>query len=222
VDARPYVPPPPNPKAPWIPQRDWGRDFLYRPWLGYGPDEGVFTGLAVTRQGYGFRKDPFASTQTFRGGYAWEATKFKVAYDGDFRAENSGRRLLVSAYASGIETLEFFGFGNERQPLGDDAFHRVDQQQYLFAPALSWPLGPRVRFETGPLVKFSKTRLAPDRFIGGFLHPYGSDDFGQVGANATLRFDTRDIPRASRRGFLVEATGNVYPKLWNVRETFGG
>lgn len=222
VDRRDYVPPPPNPKAPWIPPRDWGTDALTSPWLGFGPDEGAFTGAAVQLTSYGFRKDPFASRQTIRGGYAFGAKTFKVDYAGDFRAENSGRRTLVDAYASGIETLRFYGFGNETSEAGPDRFHRVNQKQFGLMPAVSWPLGTTGRFAVGPVVKYSQTDLDDDRFIATFPEPlYGTDDFGQVGARAGVTFDGRNRERAPSRGGILEVAGTYYPKVWSVDEAFG-
>jgi hypothetical protein len=220
VDRHAYVPPPPNPKAPWIPPRDWGSDVLGSPWLGYGPDEGVFVGTGVSIQKYGFRKDPFASRQVIRGGYAFGARTFKLDYDGDFRVENSSRRYGLSAYASGIETLRFYGFGNETIELGDDRFHRVNQEQYQIAPSVSWGLGRATRFQLGPVVKYSTTDTPADRFIGIFT-PYGAEDFGQAGLNAGLRVDTRDRRRAAGKGVLFDVAGNWYPKVWDVKEAFG-
>jgi len=222
VDRHEYVPPPANPKAPWIPPRDWGRDVLTTPWLGYGPDLGFFAGATVVFQSYGFRKDPYAGRQIIRAGYSFGATTGKFDYNGDFRVENSGRRYGLRAYASGVETLHFYGFGNETPEQGDDEFHRVRQQQYLLGPSISWPVGPRVRFEVGPFVKFSQTDRPADRFIGTFEPPpYGAEDFGQVGLGAGLRLDTRDRPNFARRGALVEVAGNAYPGVWGVDDTFG-
>jgi hypothetical protein len=222
VDSRPYVPPPANPKAPWIPPRDWGRDVLATPWLGYGPDLGFFAGASVVFQSYGFRKDPYARRQVVRAGYSFGATTGKFDYNGDFRVENSGRRYGLRAYASGVETLHFYGLGNETPERGDDEFHRVRQAQFLLGPSISWPLGPRVRFEVGPFVKYSHTDMPADRFIGALEPaPYGTEDFGQVGANAAFRLDTRDRPNFARRGAVVEVAGNAYPGWWGVDEGFG-
>jgi hypothetical protein len=221
VDSRDYVPPPPNPKAPWIPPRDWDTDTFVSPWLGYGPDEGVFTGMALQLQSYGFRKDPYASRQTIRGGYAFGAKTFKFDYAGDFRAENSGRRTNVDAYASGIETLRFYGFGNETSQLGADRFHRVNQKQFGLVPSLSWPLGA-ARFAVGPVLKYSQTDLDDDRFIGTFPVPiYGTEDFGQVGARAGLTIDGRNRVKAPSHGALLDVAGTFYPKVWSVDENFG-
>jgi hypothetical protein len=222
VDRRPYVPPPPNPKAPWIPPRDWGRDILSKPWLGYGPDVGVFVGDSVTFQSYGFRKHPYSKRQVVRAGWAFGAQTGKFDYRGDFRAENSGRQLGLHAYASGIETLRFYGFGNETPELGDDEFHRVNQQRYQLAPSLSWPVGRQVRFEVGPLMKYSTTDTPADRFIGVLQPtPYGAEDFGQVGLNAGFRLDTRDRVNAASRGGVIEVEGNFYPAVWSVTDAFG-
>jgi hypothetical protein len=222
VDRNEYVPPPVNPKAPWIPPRDWGRDVLSRPWIGYGPDIGFFLGGTVTFQSYGFRKDPFASRQIVKAGWAFGAQTGKFDYLGDFRAENSGRQFHLHAFASGIETLHFYGFGNETPEQGDDEFYRVDQQQYLLAPSFSWPVGRRVRFDVGPLMKYSTTKTPTDRFIGTIQPiPYGAEDFGEVGVGAAFRLDTRDRVNAASRGGAIEVAGNVYPAVWGVNDTFG-
>jgi hypothetical protein len=222
VDPRPYRPPPPNPRAPWIPPRDWGRRTLRTPWLGFGPDEGVFLGVAVTTDAYGFRRDPYASRQTLRAGYAVEANAFAADYAGEFRAENSGRRLTVEARASGIETLRFYGFGNETVPQGSGGFHRVDQRQLALTPGLSFPLVAGLRLGLGATFELSHTAENDDRFIAGLEpRPYGSDVFGQAGVVGSLRFDSLDRRRAASRGVLLEARGTWYPELLDVESPFG-
>jgi len=222
VDRRPYHPPPPNPRAPWIPPRDWGRRTLRTPWLGFGPDEGVFLGMALTTDAYGFRRDPYASRQTVRAGYAVEANTFAADYAGEFRAENSGRRLTLRAHASGIETLRFYGFGNETVPQGSGSFHRVDQQQFALTPGISFPLVGGLRFGLGATFKLSHTDEDGDRFIAGLEpRPYGSGVFGQAGVVGSLRLDTRDRHRAASRGVLLEARGAWYPEVLDVESPFG-
>src|SRR6185503_5758442 len=134
--------PVPNPRAPWVPPRDWGRRYqpLFR--LGGNPDLGVFVGGALTTEGYGFRQDPFADHQRLRGGISTTRRSGRIEYDGSFRFENSSRRADLFARASGIEVLRFYGFGNESEPQGadPDEFHKVHQQQFELSPSLTFPL----------------------------------------------------------------------------------
>jgi hypothetical protein len=220
VDRRAYVPPPPNPRAPWIPPRDWGHRVLFAPWLGGGPEVGAFLGAGVLIDRYGFRQDPYASRQLFRAGYATAAQAFRVEYEGEFHRANSGVFSSLSARASGIDILRFYGFGNETSSAAPDSFFRVKQQQYALTPSLSFPLRSSVRLYLRPTVKYADTNLGPGRLISA-LRPYGVGGFGEAGAAATLRLDTRDLAASPRRGALVETSGTIYPAVWSVKRTFG-
>jgi hypothetical protein len=220
LDRKAYVGPAPNPRAPWIPPRDWGSVTTSLPWVGYGPDLGAFLGASVTRVSYGFRKDPYASHQRFRAGYATGATAARVDYEGEFRRENSGTRAAIVARASGIEILRFYGLGNETIQLGSDDLHKVKQQQYLFAPALIFELGPHADFTIGPVVQYATTSFTEGRLISA-VRPYGSEDFGQVGGRAGLFVDRRDRSGYATRGALFEAEARAFPAVWGVRSTFG-
>ncbi|PYQ45823.1 MAG: hypothetical protein DMF77_02975 [Acidobacteria bacterium] len=220
LDRRAYIPPPTNPRAPWIPPRDWGGLTTSLPWLSYGPDLGLFLGASVTRESYGFRKDPYASHQRLRGGYATTAQAVRFDYQGDFRHENSGTRTSIFARASGIEILRFYGLGNETLRLPSDDAHKVKQQQYLFAPALVFDLGSRADLTVGPVVQYSTTSLEAGRLISA-VQPYGTEDFGQVGGRLGLSLDHRDRPGYPTRGALVQAEARAFPGFWGVRSTFG-
>jgi hypothetical protein len=220
VDTREYVPPPPNPRAPWIPPRDWGHRTLFQLWLGGGPEVGAFLGGGFMIDRYGFRQDPYASRQLIRAGYATAAKAFRVEYDGEFRHSNRDLVSSLSARASGIDVLRFYGFGNETSSAGPDSFFRVKQQQYTVFPALSFGLGGPVRLSLGPTVKYADTQLEAGRFITA-ARPYGVGTFGEAGATARLRIDTRDIPSAARHGALFETTGTFYPAVWDVQSAFG-
>ncbi|HEV8255023.1 MAG TPA: hypothetical protein VGQ78_09715 [Vicinamibacteria bacterium] len=220
LDTRPYVPPPPNPRAPWIPPRDWGHRILFAPWLGGGPEVGAFLGGGLQIDRYGFRQHPYASHQLIRAGYATAAKAFRVEYEGEFRRANRDLVSSLSARASGIDVLRFYGFGNETSSSGPDSFFRVKQQQYAVFPALSFPLGGPVRLSLGPTVKYADTKLESGRFITS-ARPYGVGTFGEAGATARLRVDTRDVPAAARHGALFETTGTFYPAVWDVKSAFG-
>jgi hypothetical protein len=220
LDRREYVGPDPNPRAPWIPPRDWGSVTTSLPWLGYGPDLGAFLGASVTHVSYGFRKDPYASLQRFRAGYATGAKAARVDYEGDFRRENSGTRAAIVARASGIEILRFYGLGNETLQLGSDDLHKVKQQQYLFAPALIFDLGPRADFTIGPVVQYSTTSFPAGRLISA-VRPYGSEHFGQVGGRLGVLVDHRNRSGYATSGGLFRAETRAFPAIWGVRSTFG-
>jgi hypothetical protein len=83
------------------------------------------------------------------------------------------------------------------------------------------PLASRLRFSLGPVVRFAT--VPPGANAGRFIlvtRPYGSGDFGEVGASAGLRLDTTHEP-IPRHGFVLDAAGTYYPRLWDVTSGFG-
>lgn len=220
LDARPYTAPVPDPARPWLPARDWGRQRTWLPWFAASPELGAFVGAGVRLERFAFRTHPVGRSQTLRAGYASGPSAFKVEYAGEFRRENSGVFTTLAGRASQLEILRFFGFGNETRSDQPDRFYRVEQGQLSAAALLNLTLAPRLVLSFGPTVDRVSTRRQGDRLIGA-LRPYGSEPFGQLGALAELRLDTRNLPEAATRGVLLVAGGSFQPAAWDVRHPFG-
>ena len=118
----------------------------------------------------------------------------------------------------------------------DDDFNKVRQRQLVFAPSLTLPLGGPLDFTVAPALQYAEDEEG-DRLVDE-QKPYGYGEFGQVGGWARLRLDSRKpLGRATGRslqlplrggagaypvsGFYVEAIGAVFPKAWDVEETYG-
>lgn len=219
VDTRPYTPPVPDPARPWLPARDWGRQRTWLPWFAASPELGAFVGAGVRLERFAFRTHPVGRTQTLRAGYASAPNAFKVEYAGEFRRENSGVFTALAGRASQLEILRFYGFGNETRAPGPDRFYRVEQGQLSASALLGVTLAPPLILSLGPTLDRVSTRRG-DRLVDR-LRPYGSEPFGQVGAAAELRLDTRDLPEAATRGVVLVAGGAFHPAIWDVRHPFG-
>ncbi|MEP7177225.1 MAG: hypothetical protein ABI860_11815, partial [Gemmatimonadales bacterium] len=217
-DTRPYRDFKLSDSTPY-PPRDWGGFWRFRPWVSSAPDVGLFIGGGVVRYDFGFRKQPYRSKLAVRAGYATEARRFRGEFLGEFRRVNSQVRTSLFLRASGIEVIRFFGFGNETPRVGDDAFYRVPQEQFVATPAVTFPLGGRGWLTVGPTLKFTHTGLDAGRFIAQ-LRPPGTGSFGQVGATADAAWDTRN-GLAATRGARLGVGGSVYPAVWDVSGTFG-
>jgi hypothetical protein len=213
VSRRPYHPKDPAP-------RDWGNRLLSQVWFAGGPDVGVFLGTGFGLTHYGFRQDPFANRTVLRAGYSTGASTGRADLTFQRYWPNSRLRANVLARASGIEVLRFHGFGNETSAEGPSKFFRVNQTDFLLQPSLTIPLGSRLNFTAGPLLRYSSTKFDPDRFIT-IARPYGSGDFGMLGGAGDFSLDLRDRPVASTRGVLLTAGGSFYPAAWDVEEAFG-
>ena len=218
IDREPYVLPP-RP-AGQLPPRDWGHRSQVHVWGSYGPDLGFFFGAGFTYTRYGFRKLPFASRQRIRAGFATGPLSYRVDYRGEFHRENSRAGFLLLARASGIDVLNFHGFGNEIDDPGSAEFYRVTQDAYTVSPLFLFPLTQHGNIAFGPYLKYASTDDRPDRFLAT-VNPYGSGNFGEVGAGIAFRFDSRNRLHAATRGWTVEVTGRVFPAWWDVEEDFG-
>jgi hypothetical protein len=220
LDTRPYDRPVPVPHVPWLPPRDWGHQILSVPYAGWSADYGFFLGTGIDLQTYGFRKNPYSTRHTIRGGYAFRAESARFDYRGEFRRENSEAFTNLHAFASGLEILRYYGPGNETPDTEDDDFYKVKQRQYLFAPAYTFPLVGALDLSIAPVVRYASTRDEEGALIGE-LEPYGAGTYGQLGAALRVDLDSRDNPAAATRGIHLQATGAVYPSWWDVDETFG-
>lgn len=230
---KPYEPPPPPRNAPWIPPRDWGRDTLTSPWLSFGSDLGLFAGAAVETQTFAFRKDPFSTRQVIRAGWSFGENVARADWLADFRLENSPWRVGWLAAASGIESTRYFGYGNESaaDDPGSD-FYKARQAQYSLTPVVGVRLSRRLRFDMGPVLKLTESRHEDEDTLINAEQPYGYGSFGAVGLVGLLELDTRVSASRSRGlvlhrsgvargGALLRLGGRIWPKAWDVEETFG-
>ncbi|MGH7525873.1 MAG: hypothetical protein ACREMX_04135 [Gemmatimonadales bacterium] len=213
VSRKPYRPTKPA-------QRDWGHRWLGQIWLSSGPDIGLFLGSGVTHTRFGFRQDPYAQRYRLRGGYATGASTVRVEFSGERHWPNSQTQINLLARASGIDVLRFHDFGNETSAEGPSDFFRVNQVDYSLAPSISFLVAPRLRFGTGPVLKYSRTDFDANRFIST-LRPYGSGNFGMLGLQGTLVWDSRNRPSAASHGAVFTAGGGYYPAVLDVEEQFG-
>jgi hypothetical protein len=219
-DSRPYTPPPPPKNAPWIPPRDFGRETWTVPWIGFGADLGAFIGWGVETRSFGFRKAPYANDHMFRAGYSFGEKNGRVEYVGDYRRENRTTHFGLQTYASGIEVLRFYGFGNETENNGDRDFYRAEERQYLLRPTIAWPIGARSELTLGPVLRYSQSDENEGTLIES-QRPYGFGDFGQVGLRSTFSIDSRDRATYPRRGVFLAVRGTYCPKVWDVESDFG-
>ena len=200
--------------------RDWGSRWTPLTWVGYSPDVGLFVGGGASGTGYDFRRLPYNSRVRVRAGYATAAQTYRAEFTGEFRGIVPPVVLTLQMRASGIDVLRFYGFGNETPATGSQNFYKVKQQQYLVAPDLAFSLSRAATLSIGPVFKFSHANLVGGTFIN-VARPYGVADLGQVGAAAEFQVDTRDQPRAARRGIAFGFGGSYYPAALDVTAPFG-
>ena len=211
----------PAPSGPFgIHSRNWGSWLRPAVWTGAEPDVGFFFGGGFSLYSYGFRKVPYAYHLSARAGYAFSPGRARA----DVRLTAPSLSHAISgeilAVASGIEVLNFYGFGNETPDLDDDLV-LVEQQAYSFSPSLTVSIRDPLSVTFGPIVKVSLTELDDPATVLNQLRPFGTQDFGQVGFRAGVQWDTRNRLLAPSRGLFVHVGGTVYAPILTVEETYG-
>jgi len=202
-----------------LPPPDWGHKWFPAVMLSSGPDIGMLVGGGGSYTRYGFWKHPYAYRVEARLGVATGPPT--LAGDLRIRAYRLNSRLHVDLYArgSGIDVLRYHGLGNDVQLTAPGEYYLVNQRQFEIQPSVSLPLGGGGRLRLGPTAQYSRTRDQPGRIIRD-LAPYGSGNFGQVGALAELSLDSRPRGTGSVRGVAVTAGIRVFPPVWDVDSLF--
>jgi hypothetical protein len=219
-DDEPYQAPPPPKNAPWIPLRDFTRETWGSPVASYNSDTGVFLGYAIQAERYGFRKVPSASSQRLSGGWSFGQGGGYADYRGDFRRENSGASFSLGAYASSVEVLRFYGFGNETDAPESGDYYQVHANQYVLYPALHLRFGKGGLLSVGPALKYTSNDEERDELINS-ARPYGSGRHGALAAHAIVSWDGRDSVVFPRRGAFAALRGSYFAKAWDVEDAFG-
>jgi hypothetical protein len=224
--------------APWLEPRNFGRWTLWQPTAWYAADLGVVVGASLTRTTYGFRAVPAAKEQALRGGWSFGQSSGMVEYDGTFRRPASSMGFDLRAAVSGIEQVNFFGFGNDTGKQRRSRYH-IQQTLVTLAPALRFGNPSRSSLTIGPELRYSDT----GKRTGTILFeqaPYGIGRFGLADLRVTLETgtpiptvpglmavalgtatgDTPDQPPG--RGVRALASAFVSPAVMDTRETYGG
>lgn len=215
LDSRPYVHPL---DASGNPDRDWGRQSLFMPWVSTGGDLGVFLGGFLTFTNYAFRHHPNAQKHVFGAGYATGVSAFRGEYRGEFGRANRTSRFGIHARASGLDLIRFYGFGNETRSEGPEEFFEVLQKQFSLSPRYQFSVR-RLDVSVGAIAQY--TEEAPRLSYASVTRPYGYGGFTKVGPLLDLEIASHDRAISGPRGGHLRAGGSVFPGVRSVKRTFG-
>ena len=218
-------------------RRDWGHTSYRFPVGGFAPDVGLVVGYGAVFEKYGFRKRPFAAQHQVRGAVAFGLPSARFDYSGILRRENRRQFFIVRALASGIETLRYYGFGNETSSEGDADFFRIRQTLLGAEGRAAFWAGEHSTFTAGGIVRFTRTEDEEDDFIA-VDRPYGIEDIGQLGIVAGFNFNNHTRPDGIELkgsddalrfgpaplgvGYTLDVDAHFYPKaLGKLRDDYG-
>ena len=202
-----------------IPPPDFGKKMAPALRLRYATDLGLVFGAGVTVYQFGFRTIPYWYAASLWAERGTGPNDTRVAASTDIYREGKSSHLRFFGQVSGLELTRYYGQGNETVRLQDGEPFRLENTQYRLDAALVFPIG-RGEIRFGPTMQFTSTGSDSGNILLRDA-PYGTGDFGQVGAQAYASFDTRDNPGAPRHGIRLLASGSVFPGLWSVATAFG-
>ena len=191
-----------------VPSADWRR--------GAGPV--LFLGPSMTK--YGFRREPFAWQAQARAGWAPLETRFTVEGDIELHPENARHWYTARGYASQLENIRFFGFGNQTTTSDDTQRYDTWLRQVRVEPAVNWPLGRGGRLAAGPVFQWTDAEVETGSPLE-LEQPIGTDAYMQLGMRAEAELDGRDAPNFPRRGWRLEVGGSGYPGVLEDEGAFG-
>jgi len=209
ADRRPYTPPQPNP--PHLPPRDWGNMLLAQGAANFNSDLGFLIGAGLSYERFGFRRLPYARKWSGTISYASKLQSFRLNAKHERTWENASRIGSVELLASGIETLNFYGFGNETPLPEDDSAADASRNVFQLLPAMTFRLARDWILKTGLLVEYSKTDDRPQTFAFNG-DPLGTGEFWHGGIQAGVEFDVLDSHAWPSRGSYFMLRGEYYPE----------
>ena len=218
VDHRPFVMAS-DTNAKELPKRDWGGRVQGAPYFFASTDLGFLLGYNWAHRSYGYRRQPYASLIALRGAWSFGRSSGRLEADMKWRLTNKPTFVTANALASGIETLHFYGFGNNTPELASKPFYRVHRSEFSGGLGLGWGLTDNARFRIGTEVKHSVTDLddpnqSPDAPIVEEA-PLGVNDFGAAGVVSSFEWEDLDYPMLPTRGGRIRLDGGYYPLTWS-------
>lgn len=180
----------------------------------FNPDDGLFLGGGIMIRKDGFRKEPYASSQSISANYAFATSSYNISYSGEFIDAIGNADFLFDASIKAPNFVNnFFGLGNE-SVYNDDlelTFYRTRFEEVSLAPSINVNLGSKGNLNLGAHFRAIDIQRSNDRFITDFVNN-GLDpnnlfeDKRYAGGNIGLHFDTRDNAIVAKRGITFNTS----------------
>ena len=196
---------------------DWGSQTSPQVRMGFDGDRGLMLHVGLKKTTYGFLTYPYYLRTETSVGWAFGRSQPFVDYRQYSRGLFRGSAdLSLRARFSGVEIVNFYGFGNESVQDQASSFYKVDQSQLITTATLSFGDGEKTELAFGPVFK----RTATDTTVtGNFVaerDPYGAGTVMQLGVQASLDRDGRDHVTWPTKGCRLTAGTAYYPELLDL------
>lgn len=199
-------------------------------------DVGPVLGGGFSRRVFGFVDEPYASHLRATAGYAPAGGQGFANVEYEYRGFGARGALRFWGEISGLDRVNFYGFGNAVEATEPDEFHRSKHTR-LTARIQLERSAPPWTVRIGPGVTFSSTDTTAEASILSLERPYGSGPFALASVRAAVTRDTRTgvsylAPRspllvetarsASSRGSRLRLEAALFPAALDVQPTAFG
>lgn len=216
----------PRPYAWWFEDGrtlDWGSLTIPEPGISYDEDRGLVLSAGLRHDRYEFLKRPYGTRVRLQAGWAFGARKPLLRYRQLFRQVASRADVRLEARWSGIELLNFYGFGNDAPGDAPFEYHRIAHEEGTASVAVAFGDGERRTLEVGPVLTFTSTDTTGATSYLAEVDPYGGGSFTWVGIEARAELDGRDRVGTPTRGLRLSGTARFVPEVLDAtRGAFGG
>ncbi len=201
-------------------QLDWGTESEPAVGMSFDEDRGLVVGIGIQQDRHGFLRYPYSSRLQLRAAWAFGRSQPILDYRHHFRGLFTNGGLKLRARFSGIDVVDFYGFGNETTQTAPSSFFEVDQKQLLVRAALSFGDGERRELSIGPVLKRTSSDTTGTATFVADTRPYGAGTFAQLGLQASLLVDGRDHRTAPTRGYHLSGGASYYPAAIDLESSF--
>ncbi len=200
----------------WVTRKPPDVDIRQRalPTMGIARDVGVVFGLAGWIDWHRFRHAPYATRLSYSAVYSTTRGSGRITGELRRQLENSAVFYGLEALGSGIESLRWYGFGNETVEEGPAVFYRLRHDEVQGRGFVGFRFGSG-EATVGPLFRWASTPLESGFNVTRFIaedRPYGTGSFMMAGGAARVVIDTRDVPGFARKGFRLSVSGEAFPR----------
>ncbi len=199
---------------------DWGTQTIPQPTVSYDDDRGLVVSPGVDYRGFSFGKRPLDSRIQFRAGWAFGLNEpvLELRYLG--KDAVAGNDIGIHFLWSGVEIINFYGFGNATTTTRPKSFHRVAHNQVGATLGLTMGDVEATFVEFGPTLVYTSTDTVGSASFISEADPYGAGDFTRAGLTSSFGFDTRDHKGRPTRGARLVGRAGVFPGIFDLTEAY--
>lgn len=201
---------------------DWGTLTKPAPKVSYDSDRGLVLQPGLRHERYRFLRLP--NSQLIEASFGWAFGPDKPILSYRHVLQDVQGPLDVKGHLnwSGVEMLNFFGYGNESPTDAPKSFHRTQHEELSASVTFGVGDGDRSYVAVGPRIVHTRTDTTGTSTLLAVDDPYGSGDFTQAGLGFDYALDARDLVGTPTRGVRLEGGAGYYPGVFDAtRGAFG-